>query len=94
MCSNVVDMEQQQFLPSSSAMAGPNPEQEENNVSEFPPDMDVSQMDFQTIKAASDTMKVEKDQENYSRYMNNINIFFYSFICRKIPKFSFANQTY
>lgn len=92
MCSTVVDMEQQSFPPSSSTI-GSNLEQDENIISEFPPDVDVSQMDFQTIKAASDTMKVKIDATVYL-FMRNLILIYYIFraILQKNSKIQFCQS--
>lgn len=57
MCSAVA-MEQQQYIQCSSSVTGSTSgaPQEGNGIGDLPPE--ISQMDFQTIKAASDTLKV------------------------------------
>lgn len=56
MCSTINMDQQQQYVQSTSGTDGRNAVV--GSASELPPD--ISQMDFQTIKAASDTLKVSK----------------------------------
>lgn len=58
MCSTINMDQQQQYVQSTSGTEGRGGDAVVGGASELPPD--ISQMDFQTIKAASDTLKVSK----------------------------------
>lgn len=59
MCSTINMDQQQQYVQSTSGTEGQSGgDAVVGSASELPPD--ISQMDFQTIKAASDTLKVSE----------------------------------
>lgn len=108
MCSTVA-MDQQQFISQQSQLSGAAATTDtSNNAGDAAESaagelqVDISQMDFQTIKAASDTLKV-----CYTHCYRTIHFFFSlvllfcinrfrsfvcCFVCRKIPKCNSANR--
>lgn len=58
MCSTINMDQQQQYVQSTSGTGGQSGDAAVGSARELPPD--ISQMDFQTIKAASDTLKVSE----------------------------------
>lgn len=93
MCSTINMDQQQQYVQSTSGTGGQSGDVVVGSARELPPD--ISQMDFQTIKAASDTLKVS-DSSNLDDPPSPLRSIRISFPPKtfRIPNYSFPNRIY
>lgn len=83
MCSTINMDQQQQYVQSTSGTEGQRGDGMVGSASELPPD--ISQMDFQTIKAASDTLKVSEFCSNIfiNQLVSRLSLIHCSFFLQK-----------